>query len=87
VYILIPLLKPTLTLVFVISATAAIKLFTELYILIPGAPTSNKTLVAYLYNQAFEQFDLGYGSAIAVVLFVLTLGFSIVQVRLIERHD
>jgi putative chitobiose transport system permease protein len=87
VYILIPLLRPTITFVFVISATAAIKLFTEIYILIPGQATANKTLVTYLYSQAFEQFDIGYGSTIAVVVFALTLTFSFMQIRLMERQD
>ncbi len=85
VHILLPMLKPTLTLVFVISSTAAIKIFTELYIMIPGAPIANKTLVALLYRQAFERFDLGYGSAIGVVLFAATLAFSYVNIRLMER--
>lgn len=86
VYILVPLLRPTITFVFVVSATAAIRLFTELYILIPGTPLMNKTLVSYLYVLAFERFDLGYGSAVAVVIFLLTFGFSMVQVRLMERQ-
>ncbi|MBU2446953.1 MAG: sugar ABC transporter permease [Bacteroidetes bacterium] len=84
-YILIPNLKPTITLIFVISSTAAIKLFIELYILIPGAPMDNKTIMLYLYRHAFERFDLGYGSAIGVVLFLLTLGFSYVNVKMMER--
>jgi putative chitobiose transport system permease protein len=84
-HILLPMLRPTLTLVFVISSTAAIKMFTELYIMIPGAPIANKTLVALLYRQAFERFDLGYGSAVGMVLFAATLAFSYVNVRLMER--
>ncbi len=85
-YIIIPQLKPTLTLVFVLSGTAAIKLFTELYILIPGAPLSHKTLVYYLYVQAFERFDLSYGSTIGIMVFLLTLGFSFINIKLIERE-
>ncbi|MBM4162281.1 MAG: sugar ABC transporter permease [Ignavibacteria bacterium] len=86
VHITIPLLKPTLTLVFVVSSTAAIKMFTEVYTIIPGAPIANKTLVVYLYQQAFERFDFGYGSAIAVVLFLLTIAFSYANVRLMESR-
>lgn len=85
-YIIIPQLKPTLTLVFVLSGTAAIKLFTELYILIPGAPLSHKTLVYYLYHQAFERFDLGYGSTIGIIVFLLTIGFSYLNIKLLERE-
>jgi len=84
-HIIIPLLKPTILLVFVTSATSAIKLFTEIYIMIPGAPMSNKTLVAYLYNQSFERFDFGYGSTLGVVIFILTISFAYMNVRLMEK--
>ncbi|NPV11812.1 MAG: sugar ABC transporter permease [Ignavibacteria bacterium] len=85
-FIVLPQLKPTLTLVFVLSGSAAIKLFTEIYILIPGAPLSHKTMVYYLYHQAFERFDLSYGSTIGIVVFVITLGFSYLNLKLIERE-
>lgn len=83
-HVLVPMLRPTLTLVFVVSATAAIRTFTEIYVMMPGAPASNKTLVAHLYHQAFERFDFGAGSAVAVVVFLATLAFSLVNVRLLE---
>ncbi len=85
-FIVLPQLKPTLTLVFVLSGSAAIKLFTEIYILIPGAPLSHKTMVYYLYHQAFERFDLSYGSTIGIVVFVITIGFSYLNLKLIERE-
>lgn len=84
-HIIIPQLKPTLLFIFVVSSTAAIKVFTELYIMIPGAPIDNKTLVVFLYREAFERFDFGYGAAIGVVLFLITLGFSYTNIRLLER--
>lgn len=85
-FIVLPQLKPTLTLVFVLSGSAAIKLFTEIYILIPGAPLSHKTMVYYLYHQAFERFDLSFGSTIGIVVFVITIGFSYLNLKLIERE-
>lgn len=85
-YIIIPQLKPTLTLVFILSGTAAIKLFTEIYILIPGAPLSHKTIVYYLYYQAFEKFDLSYGSTIGIFVFLMTLGFSYINIKLLEKE-
>jgi putative chitobiose transport system permease protein len=85
-FITLPQLKPTLTLVFVLSGSSAIKLFTELYILIPGAPLSHKTLVYYLYHQAFEKFDLSYGSTIGIVVFFITLGFSYLNIKLMEKE-
>lgn len=86
-HIIIPMLKPTLLFILVVSSTSAIKIFTELYILIPGAPVANKSLVSFLYLQAFERFDFGYGSAIGMVLFVITLFFSYVNVRLLEQGE
>jgi putative chitobiose transport system permease protein len=86
IHIIIPQLKPTLILVFVISSAAAIKIFTELYIMIPGAPMSNKTLVYFLFKEAFEKFDFGYSSAVGIVLFIITLGFSYTNVRLMEKN-
>lgn len=84
--IIVPQLKPTITLVLVLSSSSAIKLFTELYILIPGAPLSHKTLVYYLYHQAFEKFDISYGSTIGIVVFLLTAGFSYLNIKLIEKE-
>lgn len=86
-HIILPMLKPTLIFILVISSTSAIKIFTELYILIPGAPMANKSIVSMLYMHAFERFDLGYGSAIGVVLFLITLTFSYVNIRLLEEQN
>ncbi len=85
-HVIIPMLKPTLILIFVLSSTAAIKIFTELYIMIPGTPDSNKTLVYFMYKQAFENFDFGYGSAVGVVIFILTMGFSYINIKLMEEQ-
>jgi putative chitobiose transport system permease protein len=75
-FITVPMLRPTLSLVFIISSISAIKVFTEIYTLMPGAPMANKTLVLYMYREAFERFDLGFASAAGVILFLVTLGFS-----------
>lgn len=86
-YIIIPSIKNTLVLVFVLSGAAAVKIFTELYIMIPGAPASNKTLVYYMYKHAFERFDFGYGSAAGIIIFLLTMGFSYMNIKLLEGSD
>lgn len=81
-HIILPQLKPSITLVFVISSASALKIFTELYIMIPGSPMANKTLVYYLFTEAFERFNFGYSSAAGVLLFILTLGFSYANVKI-----
>ncbi len=87
IHILLPNLKPTLLFIFVVSSSSAIKLFTELYVLIPGVPMSNKTLVAYLYRLSFERFDFGYGSALAVIIFLVTSLFSYANFRMMEQRS
>lgn len=87
IHILLPNLKPTLLFIFVVSSSSAIKLFTELYVLIPGVPMSNKTLVAYLYRLSFERFDFGYGSALAVILFIVTSLFSYANFKMMEQRS
>lgn len=86
-HVLLPMLRPTLLFVAVVSSSAAMKVFTEQYILIPGAPLDNKALVSFLYRHAFERFDFGYGSAAGMVLFGMTLLFSYTQVRLMDREQ
>lgn len=86
-YILIPQLWPSIVMVFVISSIAAVKLFTELYVLIPGAPMAQKTIVSLLFRESFEKFNIGYGSAIGVLLFVFTLGLSFANLHLLESRD
>lgn len=87
IHILLPNLKPTLLFILVVSSSSAVKMFTELYVLIPGVPMSNKTLVSYLYRLSFERFDFGYGSALAVMLFLITVIFSYANIRMMEQRS
>lgn len=89
-YVSIPALRPQIVFVGVISSLAALKVFDEIYVLTNrtgGILDSGVTMVFYLWEQAFERSNAGYASAIAIVLLVTTLGFSIVNVRLLERGD
>lgn len=85
IYVKLPLLKPTIALVAIISSISALKVFDELYVMIPGAPAAEKTLVPLIYQVAFLDFRLGYAAAISVVLFIITLMFSYLNIRYWER--
>jgi putative chitobiose transport system permease protein len=87
-YVSIPALRPQIVFVAVISSLAAVKVFDEIYVLTNrtgGILDSGVTMVFYLWEQAFQRSNAGYASAIAIVLLVITLGFSIINVRLLER--
>jgi len=83
--ITLPLMKPYMVLVGVISAISSTKVFEEVYIMTQGGPrNSSKTIVYYLYERAFQQLDLGYACTIGLILFLIVLGLSILRL-VIER--
>ena len=78
--ITIPLMKPYIFLVSVISALSATKVFEEVYLLTQGGPrNSSKTVVYYLYEKAFQDLDINYACTIGLVLFVFILILSIIN--------
>jgi putative chitobiose transport system permease protein len=77
--ITLPLMKPYLALVSVMSAISATKVFEEIYIMIPGARNSSKTIVYYLYEQAFNNLEISYACTIGLVLFFIIMVLSILQ--------
>jgi putative chitobiose transport system permease protein len=87
-HVSLPGLRPQITFVAVISSLAALKVFDEIYVLTGrtgGILDSGVTIVFYLWKQAFVLGHAGYASAIAMALLAMTLVFSIVNVRFLER--
>jgi putative chitobiose transport system permease protein len=86
--ITVPLMRPYLVLVAVISAISATKVFEEVYIMTQGGPrNSSKTVVYYLYEQAFSDLEMSYACTIGLVLFLIILGLSILNLRLSQGRD
>lgn len=82
----IPQIIPTIALVSTISIISAMKVFVEIYVMTKGGPlNSSKTIVYYIYERAFENLDLGYASALAVVLLGVIMGFSLINIFIFER--
>ena len=82
----IPHIMPTIALVVTISSISAMKVFAEIYVMTKGGPlNSSKTIVYYIYERAFENLDLGYASAMAVVLLVIVMIFSLINIFCFER--
>ncbi|MGJ5634299.1 carbohydrate ABC transporter permease [Nostoc sp. CALU 1950] len=85
--ITIPLMKPYLALVAVISAISATKVFEEVYIMTQGGPlSSSKTIVYYLYEQAFNNLEISYACTIGLVLFLIILGLSILRLVINQQE-
>jgi putative chitobiose transport system permease protein len=78
--ITVPLMRPYLALVAVISAISATKVFEEVYIMTQGGPLNrSKTIVYYLYEQAFSNLEISYACTIGLVLFLIILGLSVLR--------
>ncbi|MGB7445210.1 MAG: sugar ABC transporter permease [Coleofasciculaceae cyanobacterium] len=85
--ITIPLMRPYMVLVAVISAISATKVFEEVYVLTQGGPrNSSKTVVYYLYEQAFSNLEISYACTIGLVLFLGILGLSILNLKLSQKR-
>lgn len=83
----IPHIMPTIALVSTISAISAMKVFAEIYVMTKGGPlNSSKTIVYYIYERAFENLDLGYASAMAVVLLIIVMIFSLINILFFEKN-
>ena len=87
-HITLPLLKPTLLFVLVVNTVRSLQIFAEVFVMTRGGPLHRTTTVVYyLYEQAFYRFDLGYASAVAYLLFALTLALAWVQTRLVRSEE
>ena len=89
--ITLPLLQPTMVFVVVTGFISTLQVFGPIYIMsaggdgLPGGP-SNSTMVVSVYQwlMAFRELDLGYGSAMGVILFVIILILTLAQVRFLR---
>lgn len=81
----LPLLRPTMVLVVILSAIGALKVFGEVYVMTGGGPAdSTNVIVHYIYRQAFVFLKMGYASAMGVVLFALLFTFSLAYLKHME---
>lgn len=84
--ITIPMVTPVLLLNLIMGVIASFQVFTQAFIMTKGGPNyATLFYVLYLYQQAFEWFNLGYASALAWVLFVIILIFTFIILRTSSR--
>jgi multiple sugar transport system permease protein len=85
-YITLPLIAPFLFIAGMIRMIDAVKSFDIIFAITQGGPGSaSETINLYLYSVAFIYYDLGYGSAIAVVFFILIIMLAAVLLYLRQR--
>jgi raffinose/stachyose/melibiose transport system permease protein len=90
VYVIVPMLRPTIVNLLVLSFIGKMMVFDLVWIMTAGGPLwSTETVSTYVYKRAFDwnTFDLGYPSAIAVVWCVMILLFVVLMNRLLRQRD
>lgn len=79
-YVTLPLLRPTLLYLLIIATIGSFQLFGPVYLMTSGGPDhATTTIVYYIYDQAFEQFQFGYASAMALIFMLILVAISFLQ--------
>jgi len=84
----LPLLRPTMLLVGVLTVAGYFQLFAEPYVMTEGGPLQSTTSVLYLmYEQGFKWWNLGLASAIAFLLFLIMLAVTALELRFSRQRE
>ena len=86
--ITLPLLRPVLALVLVITVVGSFQIFDTVAVTTEGGPVNaTRVIYYYIYQQAFERFDLGYASALSVFLLVALALIAYAQMKLLRSNE
>ena len=87
-HITLPLLGPTIRTWIFLSIIGVRQLFDLIWIMTGGGPANaSDTMATYIIERGFERSQFGYGSAVAVILFIISLTFALFYQRLVLRRD
>ncbi|HEY8471210.1 MAG TPA: sugar ABC transporter permease [Natronosporangium sp.] len=86
--ITLPLLRPVLALVLVISIIGSFQIFDTIAVTTQGGPVhASRVIYFYIYERAFENFDMGYAATLAVALVVILVGVTVIQLKLLRARE
>jgi raffinose/stachyose/melibiose transport system permease protein len=86
--ITLPLLGPTIRIWAFLSIIGSLQLFDIVWIMTIGGPANaSSTMVTYMIQNGFRSLEFGYGSAVAVILFVVSFVFALLYQRFALRRD
>ena len=84
-YVTIPLIRRSIVTNLMLITLQTLAVFTTIYVLTGGGPgNKSQTTPIYMYEQAFKFYDLGYGTAMAVVLLLVGGLFSVVYIKVVK---
>jgi len=80
-YVVLPLLRPATIIAITVNIIDSLRAFDIIYVMTRGGPFYSSSVMAnYMYIEAFNNYRMGYGSAIAVIQFIITLSFIAVYI-------
>jgi raffinose/stachyose/melibiose transport system permease protein len=87
-HVVLPLLGPTIRIWIFLSVIGSLQLFDVVWIMTTGGPANASTTMAtYLVDHGFKRYEFGFGSAVAVILFVICFVFALLYQRFALRRD
>jgi ABC-type sugar transport system permease subunit len=86
-HVILPMLSPTLFFAIVVGSILSLEAFGQIDILTAGGPLQHTNVLVYaIYDQVFNQSNEGRAAVMTIALFLITLVFTLVQIRLLERR-
>jgi raffinose/stachyose/melibiose transport system permease protein len=86
--VVLPLLGPTIRIWIFLSVIGSLQIFDVVWIMTLGGPANASTTMAtYLIDHGFKRYEFGYGTAVAVVLFIICFAFALLYQRFALRRD
>jgi multiple sugar transport system permease protein len=86
--ITLPLLRPVLAFVVVTSVLGSFQIFDTVAVTTKGGPiNATKVFNFMIYQQAFERFQMGYSTAVSMVLFLILIGVGFIQMKLMKAGE
>lgn len=84
----LPLLRPVIVLVTILTTIGSFQVFDAAYVMTNGGPFhATTTLVYYIYQSAFDRYQMGYAATVAFALFLIILAISILQRRFLRGGE
>jgi multiple sugar transport system permease protein len=86
--ITLPLMRPTLVFTMVMLMIGGLNVFISVYLITNGGPLQRtEVLLSYMFHQAFDFLDFGYGAALSFMLAVIIITASLLQIRFLRRPE
>ena len=85
--VILPILRPVILFVMVLLVIGSFNVFISVYLMTGGGPIhQTEVLLSYMYHQAFDFLDFGFGAALSNLLAILIVGLSLLQIRFLRRE-